>query len=124
MKKILIPVALFTILIFLLINQNFEDMQISKYKSLEEVKNNKAIQGGWIPAILPDSSYDIVESHDLDTNTIFGSFKYKEEDEETFIQNLTDLNSADDMLEWRNFIFKVDKNLNQVQFRNRPTSTQ
>lgn len=124
MKKILIAVALFTILIFLLINQNFEDMQISKYESLEEVKNNKAIQGGWIPAILPDSSYDIVESHDLDTNTIFGSFKYKEEDEETFIQNLTDLNSADDMLEWRNFIFKVDKNLNQVQFRNRPTSTQ
>ncbi|WP_415405948.1 hypothetical protein ACLHDG_09280 [Sulfurovum sp. CS9] len=124
MKKILIAVALFTILIFLLINQNFEDMQISKYESLEEVKNNKAIQGGWIPAILPASAYDIVESHDLDTNTIFGSFKYKEKDEETFIQNLTDLNSADDMLEWGNFIFKVDKNLNQVKFRNRPTLTQ
>lgn len=124
MKKILIAVALFTILIFLLINQNFEDMQISKYETLEEVKNNKAIQGGWIPAILPASAYDIVESHDLDTNTIFGSFKYKDEDEETFIQNLTDFNSADDMLEWGNFIFKVDKNLNQVKFRNRPTLTQ
>lgn len=124
MKKILIAVALFTILIFLLINQNFEDMQISKYESLAEVKNNKAIKGGWIPAILPASAYDIVESHDLNTNTIFGSFKYKEKDEETFIQNLTDINSADDMLEWGNFIFKVDKDLNQVQFRNRPTLTQ
>ncbi len=124
MKKILIAVALFSILIFLLINHTFEDMQISKYESLEEVKNNKAIQGGWIPAIIPDSAYDIVESHDLDTNTIFGRFKYKEKDEETFIQNLTDLNSEDDMLEWGNFIFKVDKNLNQVKFRNRPTSTQ
>jgi len=124
MKKILIAVALFCILIFLLINHTFEDMQISKYESLEEVKNNKAIQGGWIPAILPESAYDIVESHDLDTNTIFGSFKYKEKDEETFIQNLTDINSADDMLEWGNFIFKVDTNLNQVKFRNRPTLTQ
>ncbi len=124
MKKILITVALFTILIFLLINQNFEDMQISKYESLEEVKNNKAIEGGWIPTILPASAYDIVESHDLDTNTIFGSFKYKEKDEETFIEKLTDPNSADDMLEWGNFIFKVDKNLNQVKFRNRPTLTQ
>jgi len=124
MKKILIVVALFLILIFLLINQSFEDMQISKYESIEEVKKNTAIKGGWIPAILPNSSYDIVESHDLDTNTIFGSFKYKDEDEETFMQNLTDLNSADDMLEWENFIFKVDKNLNRVKFRNRPTLTQ
>jgi len=124
MKKILIAVALFLILIFLLINHSFEDMQISKYESIEEVKKNTAIKGGWIPAILPDSAYDIVESHDLGTNTIFGSFKYKEKDEETFIQNLTDLNSADDMLEWGNFIFKVDKDLNQVKFRNRPTLTQ
>ncbi len=122
MKKILIVVALFSILIFLLINQNFEDMQISKYESLEEVKENAAIKGGWIPAILPASSYDIVESHDLGTNTIFGSFKYKEKDEETFMQNLTDLNSADDMLEWENFIFKIDKNINKVNFRNKPGS--
>jgi len=124
MKKILIAVALFLVLIFLLINHSFEDIQISKYESIEEVKNNTAIQGGWIPAILPDSAYDIVESHDLDTNTIFGSFKYKEKDEETFIQNLTDLNTADDMLEWGNFIFKIDRKLNQVNFRNKPPLTQ
>jgi hypothetical protein len=99
-------------------------MQISKYESIEEVKNNKAIQGGWIPAILPDSAYDIVESHDLDTNTIFGSFKYKEKDEETLMQNLTGLNGIDDMLEWGNFLFKVDKNLNQVNFRNKATLAQ
>ena len=124
MKKILIAVALFLVLIFLLINQSFEDMQISKYESIEEVKKNTAIKGGWIPAILPDSAYDIVESHDLDTNTIFGSFKYKEKDEETFMQNLTGLNGIDDMLEWGNFLFKVNKELNQVSFRNKATSAQ
>ena len=124
MKKIIIAVALFSILIFLLINQNFEDMAISKYESLAEVKNNTAIKGGWIPAIIPASAYDIVESHDLDTSTIFGSFKYKERDEETFMQNLTELNNAEKMSEWGNFLFKVDTNLNQVDFRNKPTSTQ
>ena len=124
MKKILIAVALFSILIFLLINQSFEDMQISKYESIEEVKKNTAIKGGWIPAILPNSSYDIVESHDLATNTIFGSFKYKDEDEEIFMQNLTDLNNADQTLEWKNFLFKVDKSLNQVKFRNKVPLTQ
>ena len=124
MKKIIIAVALFSILIFLLINQNFEDMAISKYESLAEVKNNTAIKGGWIPAIIPASAYDIVESHDLDTSTIFGSFKYKERDEETFMQNLTELNNAEKMSEWGNFLFKVDTNLNQVKFRNKPTSTQ
>jgi len=124
MKKILIAVVLFFILIILLINRSFEDMQISKYENLKEVKNNAAIQGGWIPAILPESAYAIVETHDLDTHTIFGSFNYKEKDEETFIQNLTDLNDADHTSQWGNFLFKVNKELNSVKFRNKPTSTQ
>ena len=128
MKKMLIASVIFFTLFYFLLNfilsHFFPDMQINKYANLEEVKTDTAIQGGWIPAILPDSAYDIVESHDLDTNTIFGSFKYKEKDEETFMQNLTDINSADDMLKWGNFIFKVDKNLNQVKFKNRPTLTQ
>lgn len=124
MKKILIAVVFFFILVFFLINYAFEDMQISKYENLEEVKNNAAIQGGWIPAILPESAYSIVETHDLDTHTIFGSFNYKEEDEESFIQNLTDLNDTDHTSQWGNFLFKVDKELNSVKFRNKPALTQ
>ncbi len=118
MKKILIAVALFLILILLLINENFEDMQLSKYESIQEVKENTAIEKGLIPAILPESAYEIVESHDLDTNTVFGSFKYKEKDEETFMKNLTEVNDTN-MSAWGNFLFKVDQNLNKVQFRNK-----
>ena len=120
----LIASVIFFTLFYFLINHFFQDMQINKYANLEEVKTNTAIQRGFIPAILPDSAYDIVESHDLDTNTIFGSFKYKEKDEETFIQNLTDLNDADHMLGWKDFLFKVDKNLNQVKFMKKPSLTQ
>jgi len=112
-------VIFFTLFYFLLnfiLSQFFPDMQISKYSNLQEVKTDTAIQRGYIPA----SASKIVESHDLDTNTIFGSFNYEEKDEETFMQNLTDLHNADDMLEWGNFLFKVDKKLNLVKFRNKP----
>ena len=114
----------FFALSFFMINHFFTDMQINKYANLEEVKTDTAIQRGFIPAILPNSAYKIVESHDLDTNTIFGTFQYKEKDEETFMQNLTDIHNADLMLEWGNFLFKVDKELNLVKFRNKPGSTQ
>ena len=118
-------VIFFTLFYFLLnfiLSHYFQDMQISKYSDLQEVKTDTAIQRGFIPANLPASASKIVESHDLDTNTIFGTFNYEEKDEETFMQNLTDLNSADDMLEWGNFLFKVDKESNHVQYRNRPIS--
>ena len=124
MKKILLAMLVFFALSFFMINHFFTDMQINKYANLEEVKTDTAIQRGFIPAILPNSAYKIVESHDLDTNTIFGTFQYKEKDEETFMQNLTDIHNADLMLEWGNFLFKVDKELNLVKFRNKPGSTQ
>ncbi len=123
MKKMFIAAVIFFTLFYFLLNFTlshfFQDMQISKYSDLQEVKTDTAIQRGFIPANLPASASKIVESHDLDTNTIFGTFNYEEKDEETFMQNLTD---ADDMLEWGNFLFKVDKKLNQVKFRNKPGS--
>ncbi len=124
MKKMLIASVIFFTLFYFLLNfilsHFFPDMQISKYSNLQEVKTDTAIQRGFLPAILPASASKIVESHDLDTNTIFGSFNYEEKDEETFMQNLTDIHNADLMLEWGNFLFKVDKELNLVKFRNKP----
>jgi len=124
MKKIFILVFAIFALIYFLLTHFFSDIQINKYPNLQEVKNDTAIQKGWIPAIIPDSAYNITETHDLDKNTIFGSFYYKEEDEEKFIQHLTDLNTSDHTLEWKDFLFKIDKKLNRVKFRNKPTSTQ
>ena len=123
MKKLFIAIIAIAGLVYLLFSSLFTDVQINKYEDLEVVKEQKAIQSGWIPAILPDSAYDIVETHDIDANTLFGSFSYKEKDEEKFLQDLTELNNADHMLEWGNFLFKVDTELNQVKFRNKPGLT-
>jgi len=37
------------------------------------------------------------------------------------MQNLTDINDRNHTLEWDNFLFKVDKKLNRVKFRNKQT---
>ena len=124
MKKLFIAIIAIAGLVYLLFSSLFTDVQINKYENLEVVKEQTAIQRGWIPAILPDSAYDIVETHDIDANTIFGSFNYKEKDEEKFLQNLTTLNDSDNTLGWEKFLFKVDTELNKVQFRNKPGLTQ
>ena len=123
MKKMLLAMIGFFVLAFILINYTFPDVTINKYNNVEAVKENTGIQQGWIPAIIPDSAYDISETHDLGKNTLFGSFSYKEKDEAGLMDHLTvqeeDMNNT---LQWGNFLFKVDKESNHVQYRNKPTS--
>ena len=70
----------FFILTFFMLNYYFTDVKITKYTNMQEVKEDQAIQRGWIPTIIPDSAYDISETHDLDKNILFGSFEYQEQD--------------------------------------------
>ncbi len=118
-KKSLSILVVIAGVVYFLFSSFFADVQINKYEDIEVVKKQKAIQNGWIPAILPKSSYEITETHDIDANTLFGSFKYKEEDEESFMQNLMGMDDDKKTLFWENFLFRVDKTKNIVKFRNR-----
>ena len=122
MKKILLLIVSFLVLGYVVFTQRYSDVQINKYQDIDVVKEHKAIQNGWVPAIIPDSAYDITETHDPEANTLFGNFKYKDEDEDKFMKNFTDLNSENNTLSWGNFLFKVDKKLNKVKYRNKPSS--
>jgi len=117
--KLLIAAVVVAGLVYLLFSTFFVDVQINKYTDIAAVKDQQAIEKGWIPAILPKSAYEITETHNIDTNELFGSFKYKEKDEASFIKHLTKDN--DDVLLWGNFLFKVDTKLNLVKFRNKPS---
>ncbi len=121
-KYILLLIVSFLVLGYVVFTSRYSDVQINKYQDIDVVKENKAIQNGWVPAILPNSAYEITETHNPDAHTLFGSFKYKDEDEEKFMKNFTDLNSENNTLSWENFLFKVDKKLNQVKYRNKPSS--
>ena len=121
-KSIILLILSFLVLGYVVFTQRYSDVQINKYEDMEVVKENKAIQNGWIPAILPDSAYEITETHNLDANTLFGNFKYKEQDEAGLMEHLTVKQDMDKTLEWGDFLFKVNKELNYVQYRNKPRS--
>jgi len=119
LKNILIAALLFFVAIYFLISSYFSDVQINKYPDLEAVKQDKAIEKGWIPALLPDSAYDIAETHDIDTNALFGSFYYKEKDEKEIIKELTLVPDMNGTYEWGSFLFRIDTEKNHVKYRNK-----
>lgn len=117
--KLLIATVVIAGLIYLLFSIFFADVQINKYTDIAAVKDQQAIQKGWIPAILPVSAYEITETHDLDKNELFGSFKYKEADEVSFLKQLQSIGDEKKTFYWEDFLFRVDKEKNLVKFRNR-----
>jgi len=121
MKKIIIAILLFFVGIYFLLNSYFFDVQINKYPDMTAVKEDKAIDRGWVPALLPDSAYDIEETHDIDTNQLFGRFYYKEEDEKELMEKLSPVPESNGTYSWKHFLFKIDRQKNQVKYRNKPT---
>ena len=121
-KYILLLIVSFFVLGYVIFTARYSDAQINKYEDIEVVKENQAIQKGWVPSIIPDSAYEITETHNLDTNELFGNFKYKEQDEAALMEHLTVKQNMDKTLEWGDFLFRVDKELNYVQYRNKPRS--
>ena len=108
---------LFFVGVYFLLTNYFSEVQINKYDSLETVKERNAMENGWIPKNLPSTAYDIVETHSVDSSEIFGKFSYREEDEKSFLAGLKESN---EVYEAEGFLFKIDKKLNLVQFRNLP----
>lgn len=121
-KGVILLIISFLVLGYVVFIQRYSNVQINKYEDIEVVKENKAILNGWVPSILPNSAYNITETHDLDANTLFGSFNYKEQDEAKLMDHLTVKDDVKNILEWGNFLFSVDKELNKVKYRNKPTS--
>ncbi|AKF24771.1 hypothetical protein YH65_04755 [Sulfurovum lithotrophicum] len=120
MKKIIIAMLLFFVAVFFMLKYYFSDTLINKYSDTASVKEDKAIKNGWVPALLPDSAYDIEETHDMDTNQLFGRFYYKERDEAVIVQKLAPVPDMNQTYEWGNFLFRINKEKNEVRYRNKP----
>ena len=115
MKKIILLILALFVVFYFLLTHYFSDVEINRYDSLETVKEQNAIEKGWIPQNLPASAYEIVETHSSDTNDVFGKFSYKEEDEASFLSRLKEENGV---YVGEKFLFKVNKEKNLVDFRN------
>lgn len=55
----------------------------------------EAIKGGWIPAVLPESATAIQESHNLDLNTGYGTFRFSRKDAQLFRDALSPFKPAE-----------------------------
>ncbi len=118
----LLALLLFGILVFLMLSYYFTDIQINKYENMQQVKEDNAMQKGWVPANLPESAYNISETHDIDNNQLFGSFYYKEDDEEQILKGLVLHKDMNDTYVWEGFLFKINRKINKVKYRNDPDS--
>ena len=122
MKKLLIASVAVAAAVYLLFTAFIQDFEINHYSDLQAVKEQQAIEKGWVPALLPPSAYEIAETHDLDSNEVYGTFRYKEPDEAALLSTLTDLHDQNGTMAWEGYLFRIDREKNRVSYRNRPAT--
>ncbi len=120
MKKMLGIGLLIAATLYLLLSLLVDDFQINKYEDIQAVKAQQAIQKGWVPALLPNSAYEIKETHNEEKNEIYGMFRYKEADETALLAKLTPSQEQNATMLWEGFLFHVDTEKNLVKYRNKP----
>lgn len=69
-------ILIVTVLYFLIISGEVKE---TYYADINAAKQNGLLGGGWIPDIIPKSSFEIYERHDLDTNAVWLRFKFDRE---------------------------------------------
>ena len=102
---------LITFIIILFILFHSETMSTT-YATKQNALDDKAIKRGWIPDILPNSAFNIHETHNLDTNKVNGSFNYNEMDEKELLKKLNNKHL------FHQFDITIDKAHKKVTFSN------
>lgn len=64
------------------------DIVTTRFASMTDAKSQGAVDRGWLPPLLPDSSSAIVDRHNLDLNTGTGSFDYDLSERNAYIERL------------------------------------
>ena len=60
------------------------EIKFSHYANLPAARQSGIIERGWVPEIMPSGSTDISETHNLDTNTGTGTFRFPSADLDAF----------------------------------------
>lgn len=66
-----VPILLLVVLWYFLSRMEITSISFSSYDDAQS-----AIQAGWLPEWLPKSAYEINESHDIDSNISWTSFRF------------------------------------------------
>ncbi len=65
------------------------------YSTYKEAANQGIIQRGWMPDIIPKSTRDIYEKHNIDTNATIAWFQYEQGLNSTLLDKCQQLNVTD-----------------------------
>jgi hypothetical protein len=71
------------------------DVVTTEYDTLAEARADRLFERGWLPDILPPSSYDIRVSNDLDVDTSQGHFSFSPQEFDVFAENLMESAAID-----------------------------
>lgn len=83
------------IILLILLLFSCGELQDSFYKTLDDAKRSGAVERGWLPPVLPDSSCDIYERHDLDTNAVWIRFKINKNDMDKLLSQMEEVPPAE-----------------------------
>ncbi len=67
----------------------------SGYETRADAEAEKLFQRGWLPSIIPQSSYDITTENDLDINVSEGEFSFAPNNAKGFIGHLRRMNASE-----------------------------
>lgn len=67
----------------------------SFYETFDHAKESGAIERGWIPNVLPQSSMNIKEIHDLDTNQVWIRFETQNNESVEFFKKVKRISIKD-----------------------------
>lgn len=60
----------------------------SFYETFDDAEKIGAVEKGWIPSVLPESSVTIKEIHDLDSNNVWLCFEMKNIEDNDFLRSI------------------------------------
>ena len=98
LKYLLILISSISILIWIGLSAFlflYDETVKSFYETKTEAVNNRLFIRGWLPDIIPNSSFDISVNNDLDLNKSKGSFSFLNKDYDSFLKNLENLPNKD-----------------------------
>ena len=84
-------VALLAVAANYLLGCTDSEIKTNHYQTYTDALNDRAVQRGWYPKLIPASAIDIKEQHDLDTNQVWIRFRISTEDKKVMLDKMRKL---------------------------------
>lgn len=66
-----------------------------RYDTRNDAETDRLFERGWLPKVIPQSSYDLLIQNDLDLNTSEGEFRFDPQDIDEFFRALRECRKSD-----------------------------